>query len=287
VWGPDNSFIAGNNEVALALVVVIPLIRFLYLHGGGNHLWAKRGMILWMLLCAIAALGSQSRGAMLALAAMSFMLWLKSRRKGLIGIGILIAALALVSFMPESWSNRMQTVESYQKDASAMGRISAWKMAFNAAKDRVFGTGFQNVKPEVYLIYGDAELLASSTEHMEQGPHSIYFEVLGEQGFIGLFLFLGIWFFVWRSGSRMLKEAKKHPVELGWCGDLAASCHMSMAGYGVGGAFLGLAYWDLPYNLLVLMVATQIWIKRKGWELETPPKPESMVPLANKMRRVG
>jgi len=29
VWGPTNSYIEGNNEVALALVMIIPLMRFL------------------------------------------------------------------------------------------------------------------------------------------------------------------------------------------------------------------------------------------------------------------
>ena len=268
VWGPDETFISGNNELALALIVIIPLIRFLYLHGVQKP-WAKRFLLLWMLLCAVSALGSQSRGAMLALGAMAFMMWLKSSSKALIGVGILVVGLALVAFMPDSWSQRMNTVKTYEQDNSAMERISAWKMAFNAASDRVFGTGYENVKESIYYRYGDSELMSHGAHTGNggymQGPHSIYFEVMGEQGFIGLIIFLTIWFLMWRRAAAIKKEVATIP-EAQWCSDLAAMIQVSLIAYLVGGAFLGLAYWDLPYNLLVLVVIMNRWITHKEWE---------------------
>ena len=44
--------------------------------------------------------------------------------------------------MPQQWFERMATIKTYEQDASAMGRINAWNMAFNLAKDRPLGGGF-------------------------------------------------------------------------------------------------------------------------------------------------
>ena len=264
VWGPEASFIEGNNEVALAITMTIPLIRFVQLHGGIKHKLLQQSFTVWMVLCAFAALGSQSRGAMLALAGVGFFFWMKSKKKVLSGVLIAICAVALVAFMPASWSDRMSTVKTYDQDSSAMGRINAWNMAYNVAKDRVFGTGFENFNAYWFRLYAPnpADLHA---------PHSIYFQVMGEQGFVGFFLFVGIWIAVWRGAGKLKKLAKPHP-EAAWCEDLASLCQVSLAGYLVGGAFLGLASWDYPYNLLVLVVAARQWVIDKAWEREPPPE---------------
>ncbi|MBK8578746.1 MAG: putative O-glycosylation ligase, exosortase A system-associated [Candidatus Accumulibacter sp.] len=78
VWGPGG-FIGGNNEIALALIVVIPLMRYLQLQA--TNRWVRHGFTAAMLLSAAAALGSHSRGALLAIAAMAVYLWLKSPKK--------------------------------------------------------------------------------------------------------------------------------------------------------------------------------------------------------------
>ena len=63
-----------------------------------------------------------------------------------------------------------------------MGRINAWTMALNLAKDNFFGGGFSIYESAVFARYApDPEARAA---------HSIYFQVLGEHGFVGLFLFL-------------------------------------------------------------------------------------------------
>jgi hypothetical protein len=39
-----------------------------------------------------------------------------------------------------------------------------------------------------------------------------------------------------------------------WASDLAAMIQVSLIGYAVGGAFLGLAYFDLPYHLMIIVL---------------------------------
>ncbi|MBK8750318.1 MAG: putative O-glycosylation ligase, exosortase A system-associated [Candidatus Competibacteraceae bacterium] len=251
VWGPPGSFIEGNNEIALALILLIPLLRYLQLIA--TKPWLKHALTAAMLLSALAALGSHSRGALLAIAAMALWLWFKSRNKLPFGILIVLIGLSLIVFMPENWSNRMNTINNYQEDSSAMGRINAWWMCFNLAKDRFLGGGFDIYTPDFFAAYAPnpADIHAA---------HSIYFQVLGEHGFIGLLLFLLVWFFTWRTATWVQRQGKKHP-DTQWTSDLAAMIQVSLIGYAVGGAFLSLAYFDLPYNMLIIMVLTQRWLQ--------------------------
>lgn len=258
VWGPTGSYIEGNNEIALALVMIIPLMRYLQLVS--ENKWVKRGLLATMVLSAVAALGSQSRGALLAIVAMATVMWWRSEKK-VIGIAVFFAlGIALLSFMPESWWNRMETIQTYQEDTSATGRINAWWMAWNLASDNLFGGGFMVSTRELFARYAPDPTAVHAA-------HSIYFMVLGEHGFIGLLLFLLLWTLVWRSAGRLRVQASKHP-QTQWLSQLGAMCQVSLAGYAVGGAFLSLSYYDLPYNILVLVVLGCRWMDGKEWEVE-------------------
>jgi putative inorganic carbon (HCO3(-)) transporter len=268
VWGPADSFIEGNNELALALLMTIPLMRFLQMQI--NSRWAKHGMTALMLLSAASALGTRSRGALIAIIAMAVMMWLRDRRKVASGLLIVIAAVVLVAFLPEQWGERMSSIGDYQQDTSAMGRINAWWMAFNLAKDRFFGGGFAISTGIVFAAY-------APVPDDVHAAHSIYFQVLGEHGFVGLALFLLLWFLVWRTASWLRKNGPAHP-ESAWTADMGAMCHASIAAYLVGGAFLSLAYFDLPYDVLVLLVVARRWVQEKGWERESALAPSSKDP---------
>jgi putative inorganic carbon (hco3(-)) transporter len=258
VWGPAGSYIEGNNEIALALVMVIPLIRFLHMQV--KSVWIKRGLLASMLLCAIAALGSQSRGALLAIVAMATVLWWRSEKKATGLVVLLGVAVALLAFMPETWWHRMDTIQTYEEDGSAMQRINAWRMAWNIASDNILGGGFMVSKPNICAVYSPIPTDC-------RAAHSIYFMVLGEHGFIGLFLFLLLWVFVWRSAGRLRLQGMKLP-QTQWLAHLGAMCQVSLAGYAVGGAFLSLSYYDLPYNILILVVLGCRWMDGKEWVTE-------------------
>ena len=255
VWGPGG-FIGGNNEIALALIMIIPLMRYLQLQAKNKLI--QHGFSLAMLLTAAASLGSHSRGALLAIAAMAFYLWLKSPKKLMFGIGIVVAGISLIVFMPEQWSDRMNTIQTYDQDSSARGRINAWWVAFNVAKERLTGAGFDMYNFDIFARFAPDPFDVHAA-------HSIYFQVLGEHGFIGLFLFLLIWISTWRTATWLIKSGTSTP-ELVWCRDLGGMCQVALVGYLVGGAFLSLAYFDLPYNILAITVITKHWILKNRFD---------------------
>jgi probable O-glycosylation ligase (exosortase A-associated) len=253
VWGPTGTFIEGNNEVALALIMVVPLM--MYLVPLIVNKWGKRAMWAAAGLCVLASLGSYSRGAALALAAMLAFLWLKSQEKLKLGaLLVVLAPLALV-FMPEQWHSRIDTINTYEQDSSAMGRINAWKMAANLAGDHpLFGGGFQIYNRFIFQLY-------APNPNDIHAAHSIYFQVLGEHGYVGLAIYLLMYLVVWRNGSWVIRNADKIP-ELEWAGRLARMLQVSLIGFLVGGAFLSLAYFDVPYYIMVIMVATRLLVER-------------------------
>jgi putative inorganic carbon (hco3(-)) transporter len=261
VWGPPGSFIEDNNEFALALVMTIPLLRFLQMQLAGA--WARHTMTAVMLLCGAAVLGSHSRGSFLAAVAMTLVLWWRGRSRFWGGIVIALAAFGLVAFMPDIWSERMSSMTDYTADTSAMGRLSAWWNAWNLAWHYPVGVGFNAARPELFAKYSPYFSEMGSTH----AAHSIYFQVLGNHGFVGLALFLMIWVATWRAAGQVRSKAALVP-QARWCADLAAMAQVALVGYAMGGAFLSLSYFDLPYNIMVMVMLTRVWLHTKAWERE-------------------
>jgi len=260
VWGPGNSFIAGNNEIALALITTIPLLY--YLQVTTKNKLAKYGLVAAMLLCAIAALGSYSRGALLALAAMGGFLWLKSQHKVRLALLFILAIPLMLAYMPEQWTERMDSINTYEQDRSVAGRFNAWGMAYNLTKDRpIVGGGFVVTTRELFTRY------ASDVGDEPRAAHSIYFQALGEHGYVGLGLYLLLGFLTWRSGDWIIRNTKDLK-EYQWASNLASMIQVSLVGFASGGAFLSLLYFDVPYYLMVAMVATRIIVEKALEEKE-------------------
>lgn len=263
VYGPEGSYIAENNALAVALITVIPLLRFLQttLHKS----WHKHAMTGAMLLCGVSVLGSHSRGALLAIAAMLAVLWWRGRNKLISGFIILAVGALALSTMPPEWWTRMESIQTYEEDRSAMGRLNAWQMAYNIAKDNFFGGGFSIYRQSVYNQYApDPSYVVSA--------HSIYFHMIGEHGFFGLFIYLCFGFSTWLTCGWLRKHGRARP-ETQWCAELGAMMQVSIVGFGVGGAFLSLTYYDLPYYMMALAVAARVWVQTRAWEREPEFEP--------------
>ncbi len=254
VWGPDDSFIADNNAFGLATVMSIPLWAYLYTQYR-ERAWIRVGVISAVLLSAVSAIGSHSRGAVVAIFAMAVFLWLKSRKKVALGILIVIAAIGAAAFMPQEWEDRISTITDPRAEQSANSRLETWTMLWNLAVDRPFtGGGFETYSKWIFEKY-------NPTYDRTHAAHSIYFQVLGEHGFVALGLFLLFWALVWRMCNQVAAMSRGNPEEH-WAYWLAQMLKVSIVAYLVGGAFQNLAYWDVPYYLFVAIAVTRWSLNR-------------------------
>lgn len=259
--GPQSSFISDNNTLALAMVTITPLIAYLITQVDSK--WLKRGVIAMAALTMLAAIGSYSRGALVGVAAMGFFMWLKSAHKLKIGLAFALVVPLVLLNMPENWTGRMQTIETYEEDASAMGRINSWKFAMNVASAFPQGGGPNVFSPHMFMLY-------APEPDRYYDAHSIYFQVIGELGYFGLALFLTMFAVSWRLGTRVVRFCRGKD-ELEWASMLARMCQVSIIGYMTAGAFLTLAYYDLIYYVITILVVLDKVLIRSPQPDNTPP----------------
>jgi probable O-glycosylation ligase (exosortase A-associated) len=207
-----------------------------------------------MFFCSILSIiFTTSRGAYLGLGAMLPLMFLRARSKWL-ALAILVPALVGAQFLPNRIFHRAELIENYQQDGSANQRLQSWTVAFNVALDYpLTGAGFEfeyHPDQERWLSYGsrkyDWAIKTSSA------AHSIYFQILGQHGFVALALFLMLLF-----GSLVRLQRIRKRVSAGsdqaWIAPFAAALQISLIGYIVSGAFLSSAYFDLAYLFYALI----------------------------------
>ena len=131
VIGPPSTFIADNNNLALALVMTLPLLRYVQLTS--RRRWVRFALGGMMALCVVSVMGSYSRAGVLSMGVVVIMTVLKSRHKAVLAVAGAICLLAGVAFMPIAWQQRVQSINNYEQDASSLGRINAWNFAGSSA----------------------------------------------------------------------------------------------------------------------------------------------------------
>ncbi|MFM8330746.1 MAG: putative O-glycosylation ligase, exosortase A system-associated [Candidatus Methylumidiphilus sp.] len=246
VWGPDTSFIADNNALACALLMIMPLGFYLMTISTDKRI--NMFLVVSLGLIGVSVLGSNSRGAFVGLLAM-LLFWMRKvpgKQKILAALVAVFIGFIAVAFMPESFWNRMDTVNTYEQDASAMGRINAWWCAFNLAKDRPFGAGFDYASRYAFSLY-------APNPNDVHTAHSIYFQVIGDHGFIGIFMFLIVLLWTWLLLGKIIKDSQKEK-ELAWANHLARMLQLSLISYMTAGAFLSLSYYDLYWQISAIAV---------------------------------
>jgi len=248
VWGPPQSFIADNNQFAMALLMAAPFVRYLQVVSASRAV--RIGCAAALATCVLAVIGTYSRGAFLAMLACGFVLAMRTHYK--MQLLALMAAVTVVAFAitPEEWIARIESIGNYEEDVSALGRFDAWTFAWRYVLDHpLTGGGFLvNIDPELFYRYVPDAITV-------RAMHSIYFEVLGEHGFVGLILFLALMASAWRGFGRVRRLAGDDALH---ARELAGLGQVSLVAYAVAGLFYNLAFFDLFY----LLVAVQICLCR-------------------------
>lgn len=236
LWGPEGSTLADNNSLGLALNMTLPLA--LFLARTEERKWTKWLFYGVSLSSLFGIILTYSRGALVGLIPVSAMLLYRARRNVLLVVLLIVVSLGILAFIPGQWFERMGTIKTYEQDESAMLRIQTWQFAWELALQHpLTGGGFEGFR-------------ANPTN---RNPHSIYFGMLGEQGFVAFGLFVVLLLMCFRNLGKLEKRAARWP-ELKWYTELAPMLRVSLVGYAASGTFLNLQYFDLFY-LIVALVA--------------------------------
>jgi putative inorganic carbon (HCO3(-)) transporter len=254
VFGPPDSFIDDNNSFALALNMSLPSFYFL------GRLETNKILRVALKLAFVGSIVSiiltYSRGGFLGLVAvLSGLVW-RSRYR-ILGL-VLFATIGLmvVSFAPPQWMERMDTLRQEGVDSSAQERLVSWGTTWNFLQDYpLMGGSFYALPDEqIFQKYKSRELPGG---YQSSGPHSIYFQVLGEQGFIGFLIYFGLVASCLVSLFQLRRRTASIP-QLSWISVYSDIITISLFGFLVSGAFLGFADFDLYYQLVACVCVLKI-----------------------------
>lgn len=257
IYGIPRSTLSDNNLYALGMVMLLPL--FLYFAKYSAHYLAKWVALIAFALCVMTVLGSNSRGGFLALAILGFWYWITSSRKFVSTIFIVIVAVGVIQFAPERWFDRIETIKTATEDGSFLGRVAAWKVSLNIANDNpIFGGGFHAVENQwIWDTYKSTPNLIpiDIPEMKSKAAHSNYFQVLGDLGYVGFFIFLALLASVFIMRWRIKIVSARNKGEFEWATDLATAINLSLVAFMAGGAGVSLAYFELVYVFIMTQCA--------------------------------
>jgi probable O-glycosylation ligase (exosortase A-associated) len=258
--GPPGTQIEDRNHLALAILMVIPLMNYLRLHSA--HVWIRLGLLAAMLLSVLAVMGTYSRGGFIGLVVLGAMIWLRSTHK-LSSLLLVAAAAVLVSYVaPPAWLNRMGTIQTAdQEDGSFKSRLVAWETYFAAANDRpLTGAGpYALNSASVFFRYQPYETGIAFQNTKPRAAHSIFLQVLGELGYPAFAAYIIMLTRILTNGiaanaamTNYVARNSQLPLE---------SMRISVVVFLVSGAALSVAFYDLPLIMAVLAAAVSLLVK--------------------------
>jgi len=235
VYGPPGTQFEENNAFAIAVLIAIPLLLLWYKESENKLI--KYGVLGTVPFIFASSISSWSRGALLTMGVLGLMLLWHSKRKWLILPLMIVGIAATIHYLPDEWFGRMHTLETYEQDASAMGRIKTWLDGWHhTLQHPIFGAGF------------DGWIYVSNRDW-----HSSYVEMFSEHGFIAFAIWMSMIIGTLYSLTALPRKVKEI-VGMEWVANYCYSVRMALICYMVGTLFLGLSYWDLLYHLIFIAV---------------------------------
>lgn len=245
-------FMGDGNDFAWSLSITFAFSLFLLVASKG--LLARLIASVPALFILIGLVGTQSRGATLALSAsMLYYLLFISKRKLLGVVTLLVVALGVWAFSPQGYFERMETISTYEEDTSATGRLRAWGHAVDMAIDHpILGVGagsFNSAYGRYYRTEGDPQRWIST--------HSVYFKVLAEYGFTGIIIFFILLYSNFAENHRTARMLRANPGKTNIQDYLPLFINMALIAYAVAATFLS----GLDYPHIYLITAATLAVK--------------------------
>ncbi len=277
----NNSGLYEGSIISAVSIAIIPLILWLARHGTiYPRDWRVRIFALALIFaCLLIPVGTQARTGLICIGVLG-VLMLRSTQRRLLYLGTVGAvALVAIPLLPASFTQRMDTIQGYKADTSASTRVAVWKWTWDYAKDHPFGGGFEAYrqnqlrieKSDVATTGGQVDVTHAITYDQSRAYHSAYFEMLGEQGYPGL----ALWLLIHAGGlvrMEILRRRWRKVEQQAWLGDLANALQQAHAVYLVGSLFVGIAFQPFVYMLVGLQIGLDSYAKRLT---AATPRPEN------------
>jgi probable O-glycosylation ligase (exosortase A-associated) len=251
-----------NNFFGVMIVTTIPLAGFLLTEVKTKIM--RFGVLSVIFFMILGIFSTFSRGGFVGLSIFAISFWRSSHNKFLWAIGLGAIVFALGHLMPDTWLDRMNTVENANEDHSFLQRVTAWKIGALVAMDHILGGGFSCVENKfTWVEYADQFYKLDFVPPYEipayemgrfHGTHSTYFQILSNHGFIGFFLFLMILMTAFHKLSRIIKLVDKKNEDFYWISTLAKMMKLSLISYCISGALVNVAYFDFLYAIFAMIV---------------------------------
>ena len=252
--------ISGDNNI-FGVMILIVLALSLYLQTQITHKNLKKAVIFMVILMMLGLLSTYSRSGFIGLTILILMAFKDSKKKFIWIMLIACIVFSAKSILPEQWFNRMDTVEHAEEDDSFMHRVVVWKMCtVIAIKNPFFGAGFKSNQygpiwkkyHEYYSLLDFVETPEADYYETTRAAHSMYFQVLAEHGFVGLFLFLLILSSAYIKLGFIKSRAKFNSMD-DWVINLINKLRLAILMYCITGGTVSVAYLDLFFSVLAMV----------------------------------
>ncbi len=266
-----------GSILSTAAIATIPLALWLARHGTiFRPDWRVYAFVAGLILaCLLIPIGTAARTGLVCAGVLAVLLMRSVRYKFVYAGVAAMALVAAIPFLPQSFTERMGTITEYQGDESASTRVQVWMWTLDYVKEHPFGGGFDaylgnSFTYQTRKAVGEGNnVTVEYNEVTDKGRayHSAYFEMLGEQGWIGLFVWLllhglGLWQMErlrWRFGR---KGSGREDGRKTWQWGLANALQQSQIVYLVGALFVGIAYQPFIFMLVGLQCGLWSYVQR-------------------------
>ena len=288
----NNSGLYEGSTISTVAVAIIPLILWFTRHGTiFPPDWKVKGFCYALVFsCLLIPVGTSTRTGLLCIGLVAVLMLRDAKRKVLYLCLLATAGMIAVPFLPSSFTNRMSTIKTYKGDESASTRLAVWGWTWDYAKEHPMGGGFEmyrqnKIRYDTERVEGTA---ANSTvdRHLTvdqaRAFHSAYFEMLGEQGFPGLILWLSISLIGIFRMEVLRHRYRKAAADMAWVTPLAGALQSAHIVYLLGAAFIGIAFQPFVYMLIGAQIGLDSYLARRRAETAMVPmrRPRATEPVA-------
>ena len=287
----NNSGLYEGSTISTVAIAIIPLIVWFTRHGTiFAPDWRVKGFCYALIFaCLLIPVGTSTRTGLLCIGLLALLMIRDARRKFVYLAALGCLGLAAIPFLPSSFTERMGTIKTYQADASASTRIAVWQWTMDYVKTHPMGGGFEayrqnRIRYEKVAVQGEGDGVARVERNLEvdkaRAYHSAYFEMLGEQGYPGL----AIWLLINVAGLFRMEVLRRRyrKAEPGqeWIAPLASALQSAHVIYMLGATFIAIAFQPFVYMLIGAQIGLDTYAARKRAESAWQPLRKARVATA-------